>query len=269
MRFAQEVAPGVAEDQARILGYRHKVKTPAGTFRKALAVRETSPLDSSVSLKLYAPGVGLIRDGDLKLVSALHRAELATVGRAPYLILEPGYTLTLAGTDEDEEVELVITVLDRCEVVDGVRTRVVEERETVNGQLVEVSQNYLAIDPITLDTYYFGEDVDIYEDGQVVSHDGAWRSGVNGARFGLLMPGTPRKGMRFAQENAPGVAQDEASILGYRDDIRTPAGTFRKVLAVRESSPLDTSVSVKLHAKGVGLVKDGALRLVSVVDPNL
>jgi hypothetical protein len=35
-------------------------------------------------------------------------------------------------------------VLDETKTVDGVETRIVEERETVNGKPIEVSRNYFA-----------------------------------------------------------------------------------------------------------------------------
>ena len=102
--------------------------------------------------------------------------------------------------------ELVITVLDDTEIIDGVTTRVVEERETRGGALAEVSRNYYAIDPATRDVYYFGEQVDEYSGGRVASHSGAWRSGAAGAQFGLMMPGEPRVGQKHYQEIAPDVA---------------------------------------------------------------
>ncbi|MBI1734545.1 MAG: hypothetical protein HYR51_05165, partial [Candidatus Rokubacteria bacterium] len=49
-------------------------------------------------------------------------------------------------------------------------TRVVRERETLGGELVEISDNYLAICNRDNSVIYFGEDVDRYENGVVVSH---------------------------------------------------------------------------------------------------
>ena len=60
-----------------------------------------------------------------------------------------------------------------------VLARVVEEREWKDGKLVEVSRNYYARCAQTSDIYYFGEDVDIYENGVVVSHDGTWLAGTD------------------------------------------------------------------------------------------
>ena len=39
------------------------------------------------------------------------------------------------------------------------------------------------------DIFYFGEDVDDYENGEIVSHGGAWLAGANGSKAGMIMPG--------------------------------------------------------------------------------
>lgn len=97
---------------------------------------------------------------------------------------------------------MTITVANDTKAVDGVETRVVEEREEADGRVVEVSKNYFALDQRTKDVYYFGEDVDEYKDGRV-SHGGSWLAGEEGATFGLMAPGEPKKGDRFYQEQAP------------------------------------------------------------------
>src|SRR6266540_2665469 len=67
-----------------------------------------------------APGAPWVTD------FAIDPAQLASVGRNPYFILEPGYFLIL----REGATEIVVRVLDETKVVDGVETRVVEERET-------------------------------------------------------------------------------------------------------------------------------------------
>lgn len=187
-------------------------------------------------------------------------ATLSATGRSAFFVLEPGYQLTYAAEDGEQ---LVITVLDQTEQVDGVTTRVLEERETKDGALKEISRNFLAMDPATGDLYYFGEDVDDYSNGQIVGHGGAWRSGVGGAKFGLLLPGAPRVGQKHAQEVAPGVAMDQAEVSSITESVRVPAGAFTGVLAVSESSPLEpTATSRKYYAPGIGLIKDDELALV-------
>ena len=97
------------------------------------------------------------------------KGELASTGRNPYFVLEPGYQLVLEGAGE----RLTITVLQEIKRIDGVDTRVVEERETNKDQLVEVSRNYFAISKRTNSVFYFGEDVDMYKNGKIASHDGS------------------------------------------------------------------------------------------------
>lgn len=186
------------------------------------------------------------------------KPDLDATGRNPYFILEPGYSLTLA----DGAEKLVITVLPNTRVVDGVTVREVEERETNDGKLVEISRNFYAISRRTNSVYYFGEDVDTYRDGRVVNHEGSWLAGVNGARFGLMMPGLPLVHARYYQEMAPGRAMDRAEVVSTRARVSTPAGAFANVLETRETTPLEPgAVEQKLYAPGIGLVQDGKLRL--------
>jgi hypothetical protein len=177
----------------------------------------------------------------------------------PYLPLAPGTALVLEGGD----VRLAITVLDDSEMVAGVATRVLEERETEGGDLVEVSRNFFAQAPDGT-VCYFGEDVDIYEGGVVISHEGQWRAGVAGALPGILMPPSPAAGMAFRQEVAPGVAEDRAVIEATGETVTVPAGTFTNTVRFLETTALEPgATSVKVFARDVGLIVDDAVRLAS------
>lgn len=187
------------------------------------------------------------------------RDEFTSTGRNPFFVLEPGFVQEFASDDE----HLTITVLAETKVVDGVETRIVEERETKGGQLIEVSRNYFAINRRTNSVFYFGEEVDIYKDGKLVNHEGAWSAGVKGAKYGLMMPGEALLRARFYQEVAPGVALDRAEIVSTTTAVKTPAGEFKNCVKVEETTPLEPGVKeYKLYAPGVGLVQDGDLKLV-------
>src|SRR5262245_5821954 len=182
---------------------------------------------------------------------SVDKSGLADTGKGTYFILQPGYQLRLAhGKDT-----LTITVLNDTKVIDGVNTRVVEERETKNGQVIEVSRNYFAVDPYTGDAYYFGEDVDIFKNGKIASHEGTWHSGENGARFGLFIPGKPKVGDRYYQELAPKVAMDRAEILSITSKLTVPAGTFNNVVHTKESSAIEIGSEGKWYAPDVGIIK--------------
>ncbi len=185
---------------------------------------------------------------------------MTTTGRNPYFVLLPGFQLVLEGGGE----RLAITVLDETKTIDGVLTRVVEEREWKGDRLHEVSRNYFAMCEQTKDVYYFGEDVDYYKDGKVVKHDGTWHAGVDGNRAGLIMPGDPKPKMRYYQEIAPGVAMDRAEVVSVTETCVTPAGTFSGCLKVKETSAIEfwAKAEYKYHAPGIGLLRDEDLQLV-------
>jgi len=68
MRYYQEIAPGVAMDRAEIVSLTETCKTPAGTFQNCLKVLEGSALEPEAKeYKYHAPGIGLVRDEDLRL----------------------------------------------------------------------------------------------------------------------------------------------------------------------------------------------------------
>jgi hypothetical protein len=190
----------------------------------------------------------------------IDKADLSSAGSNPYFILEPGYQLYFEGRSG----ALTITVLDVTKTIDGVETRVVEERETEGDKLKEISRNYFAISNKTNSVFYFGEDCDEYNtDGDVVGHEGSWQAGANGAKAGLMMPGLVLLGARHYQEIAPKVAMDRAEILSMNETVQVPAGKFENVLKVEETSPLEPrSKEPKFYAPGVGLLKDGGLELV-------
>jgi hypothetical protein len=189
--------------------------------------------------------------------------DFASSGRNPYFVLEPGYTLEFEGHEKGEKTTLVIRVLDDTKTIGGVTARVVEERESRGSELVEVSRNYFAVSRKTSSVYYFGEDVDIYESGRVASHSGSWLHGSNGARYGLYMPGAPRVGDRYYEEIAPGRAMDRTAIATLTESVTTPAGKFESCLATDETTPLEpATVEHKYYAPGIGLIRDGDLRLI-------
>jgi hypothetical protein len=191
------------------------------------------------------------------------RGNFVSTERSDYFVLEPGYEQVFEGNDKGKPARLVITVLNETKTIDGVETRVVEERESLDGKLIEVSRNYFAIDRTTGDAYYFGEDVDEYEDGKVSGHGGSWHSGEHGAHYGLFMPAAPKVGQKFYQELAPKVAMDRVEIVSTSEAVTVPAGRFEKCLKTDETTPLEPGVvEHKLYGPQVGLLQDGALKLV-------
>jgi hypothetical protein len=188
------------------------------------------------------------------------KKSLGVMGNNEYFPLTPGLRWSYRHGSDTE----VVRVLAETKTIDEVECRVVEDREEKNGQLTELTLDYYAIDPATNDVYYMGEDVDVYKNGKVAGHEGGWRSGVNGAKFGMMLPGQPKVGQRFYQEQAPGVGMDRIEIKSTSAKITTPSGAYENCVLVEETSPLEKGVKdQKWYAKGVGPVRDAEMVLVS------
>jgi hypothetical protein len=171
-----------------------------------------------------------------------------------------GHQSVLEGVEHGEDVKVQITVLAAMRNVGGVTTRVIEEREWVDGTLLEVSWNYYA-QAGDGSICYYGEDVDIYEDAGVV-HDGAWCA-VGGNQPGIFLPAELAVGTRFQMEVAPDIAMDEGRIVGI-GPVTVPYAHYTETLRVREFNPLDGDVGFKVFAEGVGLVVDGPVKLTAI-----
>jgi hypothetical protein len=73
------VAPGVAEDAARVESLNARAKVPYGTFRDTLKTFEFTPLEPDVAEnKYYARGVGQVLTIDLETGE---REELVSIKR--------------------------------------------------------------------------------------------------------------------------------------------------------------------------------------------
>lgn len=176
----------------------------------------------------------------------------------PYFPMEVGSKWVLEGGDEKVQV----TVLDETEVVAGVTTRVVEEREWEDDELVEVSRNFF-VQASDGTVCYFGEDVDIYKKGEIVSHEEEWRADAPGSRPGIIMPANPKLGTKFQMEAAPGQAEDAGEIVEVGSSVEVPAGTFTETIRLKEINPVkDEEECCKVYAAGVGILIDEDLELV-------
>ncbi|MCZ6836374.1 MAG: hypothetical protein O7G85_11425 [Planctomycetota bacterium] len=188
-----------------------------------------------------------------------------------YYPLKAGHYTRLEGIQDGDFIRLETTVLNQIRPIifrtknraKMVLARVVEEREWVNGELVEVDLKYLAACPNTGNVYNFGESVKIYENGRVVSREGSWMAGQKNAQPGLLMPEIFLHGARYTQAIAPGVTEDRSENLEMGLKTITKAGTFENCIKVLETSPLEPDEeAIIIYAPGVGIIADEELLLV-------
>ena len=80
------------------------------------------------------------------------------------------------------------------------------------------------------------------ENGQVVSTEGSWEAGVNGAQPGVIMLAHPKTGLTYVQEDAPDVAEGRAKALSLKSRVGVPYGSFDYCFQTLEWSLLEPGV---------------------------
>ena len=74
--------------------------------------------------------------------------------------------------DGSERIEIAIT--GETKNIAGVTTLVYLDTVYLSGQVHEVTRDYLAQNKTTGDVWYFGEEVDNYENGKIKDHAGTF-----------------------------------------------------------------------------------------------
>src|SRR5205814_10327972 len=106
-----------------------------------------------------------------------------------------------------------------------------------------------------------GEDSFERQQGRFVKASDSWRSGVDGAKPGIIMPAHPRAGDRYRQEYyPPGQALDEAHVLDVRGPIEVPYRSFKEALVTSEYSPLEPQTEEKYYVAGVGEILERVVK---------
>ena len=130
-----------------------------------------------------------------------------------------------------------------------IQTRVTHFVAYTNGQLVEVALDFYA-QADDGSVWYFGEEVDNYEDGILANHDGTWLAGRDGPP-GMIMPATPKVGDVYRPENIPGFVFEEATVLEVGLTVPGPRGPVAGAIHIA-ASLLGGESEEKIYAPGYG-----------------
>ena len=172
----------------------------------------------------------------------------------PYFPLVPGTTFIYEGDTEEGTEHIEVVVTDDTKEVLGVDCVVVRDTVWVDGEMVEDTFDWFAQDTDG-NVWYMGEDSKEYEDGEVVSADGSWEAGVDGAKPGVIMWADPQIGTSYRQEYYEGEAEDMAEVISLTESASVTYGSFENLLVIKEWNPLEPGVAEnKYYAAGVGLV---------------
>ena len=208
-------------------------------------------------------------------ISAVHGGWVTEVTN-PYFPLHPGTTFHYEGETDGIPTSDDMTVTHDIKVIAGVACTVVRDSVYTDGILSEDTFDWYAQDTDG-NVWYFGEDTkELDADGNVISTEGSWQAGVNGAVAGIIMEAHPRVGDKYQQEFAAGVAQDMAQVASVNKSLCVSYGCFDDLLVTKEFTPLEKGVTEhKFYARGIGnifeeVVKGGDERseLVSVSTGN-
>ena len=214
----------------------------------ALLIIVLAILFATVSIAAVDPGVkGATTDID--------PGDFVSEVTNPYFPLEPGTTFVYEGESEGTPTREVVSVTKETREILDVTTIVVHAQTFEDGVLIEDTFDWYAQDEEG-NVWYFGEDTkELDESGNVISTEGSWEAGVDGAEPGIIMLADPKKGDKYQQENAPGVAEDMAQVIGFEDSLCVQYGCFENVLVTKEWTPLEKGVvENKYYAQGVGFI---------------
>jgi hypothetical protein len=169
--------------------------------------------------------------------------------------LVPGTRYVYIGEEDGErETNVVVVTHDRKTIL-GISAVVVLDRVFVDDELKEKTFDWFAQDKQG-NVWYLGEDTKEFEDGEVVSTEGSWEAGVQGARAGIIMPAHPEAGQHYRQEFFRGEAEDEARVTSVSVEVRVPYGSFRGCIRTIEWTRLEPGITeAKWYCPGVGFVK--------------
>ena len=150
---------------------------------------------------------------------------------------------------------MVVSVSEKTRLIaNGITARVVHDRVTERGKVVEDTFDWYAQDSEG-NVWYLGEDTVECRKGEIKNHSGSFEAGVDGAQPGVIMAADPVPGLEYRQEYYAGEAEDRAQVLSLNEQAEAPFGFFTGVLLTKDLVPLEPRVSeYKLYAPGVGLV---------------
>lgn len=181
----------------------------------------------------------------------------------PYFPLTPGTIRSYSGSKEGggeietESNDLFVTF--ETKKIKGVETTVVRDTAYNDGVLVEDTLDWYAQDTDG-NVWYLGEiaynyrydDEGIYTETDT---DGSWTAGKGGAKPGWIMLAEPAEGLKYYQEFARGVAEDEGEVVAVNQTVTTDLASYQGALKTLDTTALEpTAREFKYYVPGVGQV---------------
>ncbi len=181
-----------------------------------------------------------------------------------YFPLIPGTQRVFKDSSGTSPQTITVTTTHDTKLIDGITCLVVTDVVTEDGSRVEDTQDWFAQD-LQGNVWYCGEssqqlssfDGDSPATPELVSIEGSWKAGVNGAKAGIVMAADPKVGQTRRLELSWGDAEDANEILSVNASETTPgASCTNTCLETRDFSPLDAGGGEehKFYAPGIGVI---------------
>jgi hypothetical protein len=182
-----------------------------------------------------------------------HSADITNI----YLPLASLHQDTLVGFAGEDSLLVVrtMTVGTRTFTIDDdeVTAAIREDRMYGDDELTAVVLDYFAqSDEGTV--YSLGRDVNDYDDGHVVGHEGSWLYGRDTQILGIVMPAHPAVGDTFSALAIPNGSFEHDQVMSINDSLTVPGGWVGDCVRIRATSSFGTVD--KYYAPGVGVVRD-------------
>jgi hypothetical protein len=191
----------------------------------------------------------------------------------PFFLLVPGTRAEFEGQTAEGTETVVVEVLSDTRVVNGVTATVVKDQVFLDGELIEDTVDWFAEDADG-NVWYLGEYSQELENGQVVSTEGSWEWGVDGALPGIIMWRDPSAhvGEEYRQEYYEEEAEDWGKVVALDQTVEVPFGTYTGCVQIEEWNGLEEGGHEhKYYAPDVGVVLEVGgserLELVGLVTP--
>ena len=170
----------------------------------------------------------------------------------PWFPLARGTVYRYQGIKDGKRSRELLTVTHRTKTIAGAPCVVVEDRLYLAGRLHERTTDWYTQDARG-NVWYYGEaTAELDRNGKVISTEGSWQAGRDGARPGIYMPAHPRVGQAFRQELYKGHAEDHFRVVAFLG---------KNVLLTEEWTPLEPDVrDHKLYVRGTGTVLERAVK---------
>ncbi len=139
------------------------------------------------------------------------------------------------------------------------RTLIYHDQVFLNDQPVEDTRDYLAQQKSTGDVWYFGEEVNNYQNGQLKDHRGTFLHGTDGAKAGIWIKANQKVGDNYRQEYYKGHAEDMLRVVAINQTVKTKSATYTGCVELYAWTPIEDDKEYKYNCPAVSaevLVRD-------------